>query len=75
MRIGRQALAAAAEAGGRRARRSAAVRAGLIAVDAAGDVALPFNGAGMYRGRIGADGIAWTGIYREPLEAQEPSHV
>jgi isoaspartyl peptidase/L-asparaginase-like protein (Ntn-hydrolase superfamily) len=74
MRIGREPLLAAAEQvvaelgalGG---------SGGLIAVDAAGDVALPFNGAGMYRGRIGADGIAWTGIYREPLEAQEPSHV
>jgi len=42
---------------------------GLIAVDAAGNVALPFNSAGMYRGRIGADGVAWTGIYREELVA------
>jgi isoaspartyl peptidase/L-asparaginase-like protein (Ntn-hydrolase superfamily) len=42
---------------------------GLIAVDAAGVTALPFNGEGMYRGRIGADGIAWTGIYREALAA------
>jgi beta-aspartyl-peptidase (threonine type) len=42
---------------------------GLIAVDGAGNVALPFNSAGMYRGRIGADGVAWTGIYREELVA------
>jgi isoaspartyl peptidase/L-asparaginase-like protein (Ntn-hydrolase superfamily) len=42
---------------------------GLIAVDAAGEVALPFNSVGMYRGRIGADGVAWTGIYREELLA------
>ena len=42
---------------------------GLIAVDAAGNVALPFNSAGMYRGRIGADGVAWTGIYRAELRA------
>ncbi len=40
---------------------------GLVAVDAAGNVALPFNATGMYRGRIGADGVAWTGIYREDL--------
>jgi isoaspartyl peptidase/L-asparaginase-like protein (Ntn-hydrolase superfamily) len=42
---------------------------GLIAVDAHGNVALPFNSGGMYRGRIGADGIAHTGIYREELVA------
>ena len=42
---------------------------GLVAVDAAGNVALPFNSAGMYRGRIGADGVAWTGIWREALQA------
>ncbi len=40
---------------------------GLIAVDPAGQVALPFNSAGMYRGVIGADGVARTGIYREAL--------
>ncbi len=42
---------------------------GLVAVDAAGNVVLPFNTSGMYRGRIGADGVAWTGIYREALQA------
>lgn len=36
---------------------------GLIAVDAAGAVALPFNSTGMYRGAIGPDGVARTGIY------------
>jgi L-asparaginase / beta-aspartyl-peptidase len=36
---------------------------GLIAVDAQGNVALPFNSTGMYRGQIGADGLALTGIY------------
>jgi beta-aspartyl-peptidase (threonine type) len=40
---------------------------GLIAVDAAGRVALPFNGAGMYRGTIGPDGIPRTAIWREAL--------
>jgi isoaspartyl peptidase/L-asparaginase-like protein (Ntn-hydrolase superfamily) len=44
---------------------------GLIAIDAKGDVALPFNSSGMYRGRIGADGVAWTGIYKEALTAQK----
>ncbi|MBU6497322.1 MAG: isoaspartyl peptidase/L-asparaginase, partial [Rhodospirillales bacterium] len=43
---------------------------GLIAIDAAGDVALPFNSAGMYRGRIGPDGVPMTGIWRESLTAQ-----
>ena len=62
-------LLAAAEQVVARARRSQGGSAGLIAVDAAGDVALPFNGAGMY-GRIGADGSAWTGIFAEPLEAR-----
>lgn len=44
---------------------------GLIAVDAAGNVALPFNCSGMYRGRIGDDGVALTAIYREALEAKK----
>jgi beta-aspartyl-peptidase (threonine type) len=39
---------------------------GLIAVDAAGGIALPFNSTGMYRGRIGPDGQPLTAIYREP---------
>ena len=38
---------------------------GVIAVDAAGNVALPFNSQGMYRGIIGADGAAQTAIWRE----------
>jgi beta-aspartyl-peptidase (threonine type) len=41
---------------------------GLIAIDAAGRVSLPFNSSGMYRGTIAADGVAWTGIHREPLQ-------
>ncbi len=68
MRIGKESLAKAAEdvvtelglKGG---------SGGIIAVDAAGEVVLPFNGEGMYRGRIDADGIARTGVYREPLVA------
>ncbi len=42
---------------------------GLIAVDAAGNVSLPFNSEGMYRGMIGADGVALTGIYKDELTA------
>ncbi len=74
MRLGKQALAAAAEA----VVAELGVRGGsggLIAVDATGEVALPFNCAGMYRGRIGADGVALTGIYREPLKARELSEA
>jgi L-asparaginase / beta-aspartyl-peptidase len=39
---------------------------GLIAVDNQGNVALPFNSAGMYRGHIGPDAIPRTAIYDEP---------
>lgn len=38
---------------------------GLIAVDAHGDLALPFNSDGMYRGHIGTDGRPSIGIYRD----------
>jgi len=41
---------------------------GLIAIDAAGRVALPFNSAGMYRGTIGGDGVPRTAIWREALQ-------
>lgn len=37
---------------------------GLIAVDALGNVALPFNSEGMYRGFVTADGEIVTEIYR-----------
>jgi L-asparaginase / beta-aspartyl-peptidase len=37
---------------------------GLIAVDASGNVALPFNSAGMYRGFITSDGKPITEIYK-----------
>lgn len=40
---------------------------GLIAVDSAGQVALPFNSEGMYRGVVGPDGVARTAIHREAL--------
>ena len=36
---------------------------GVVALDAGGDVAMPFNTEGMYRGWIGADGVAHVSIY------------
>jgi L-asparaginase / beta-aspartyl-peptidase len=41
---------------------------GLIAIDAAGRVAMPFNCGGMYRGTIGPDGVPRTAIWREALQ-------
>jgi beta-aspartyl-peptidase (threonine type) len=38
---------------------------GLIAVDASGRVAMPFNGRGMYRGTIDESGVGHTAIYRD----------
>ena len=38
---------------------------GLIAVDAAGQVAMPFNARGMYRGMVDASGNGYTAIYRD----------
>ncbi len=49
-----QAIAALGEAGG---------TGGVIALDADGNVAMPFNTEGMYRGWIGADGVAHVAIY------------
>lgn len=42
---------------------------GFVAVDRTGHVAMPFNSGGMYRGRIGGDGVAHTGVHREALLA------
>jgi beta-aspartyl-peptidase (threonine type) len=42
---------------------------GLIAVDADGRVAMPFNSVGMYRGSIDADGTPLTGIFPGPTAA------
>ena len=36
---------------------------GVIALDADGNVAMPFNTEGMYRGWVGADGVAHVSIY------------
>ncbi len=38
---------------------------GLIAVDAAGRIAMPFNARGMYRGMIDSTGVGSTAIYRD----------
>jgi beta-aspartyl-peptidase (threonine type) len=40
---------------------------GVIAVDHAGQVSLPFNCSGMYRGVVRGDGRILTAIYDEPL--------
>jgi beta-aspartyl-peptidase (threonine type) len=40
---------------------------GIIAVDRDGNVSLPFNCSGMYRGVVRGDGILLTAIYDEPL--------
>ena len=37
---------------------------GLIAVDRGGNIALPFNTAGMYRGYVAADGSSFVAIYK-----------
>jgi beta-aspartyl-peptidase (threonine type) len=41
-------------------------RGGVIAVDRAGALALPFNTAGMYRGYVRSDGRIHTAIWDEP---------
>jgi L-asparaginase / beta-aspartyl-peptidase len=38
-------------------------KGGLIAIDGKGQIAMPFNTAGMYRGSIGADGKPFVAIY------------
>jgi beta-aspartyl-peptidase (threonine type) len=38
---------------------------GVIALDAKGNFALPFNTEGMYRGWIGADGVPHVEIYKD----------
>jgi L-asparaginase / beta-aspartyl-peptidase len=44
-------------------------KGGVIAVAPTGAVALPFNTEGMYRGKIGPDGVALTALYAEELRA------
>jgi beta-aspartyl-peptidase (threonine type) len=38
---------------------------GLIAVDAQGNITMPFNSEGMYRGFVNSDGEFFTAIYRD----------
>jgi beta-aspartyl-peptidase (threonine type) len=42
---------------------------GLVAVGCDGEVALPFNCSGMYRGYVKEDGIVYTAIYDEPYRS------
>jgi beta-aspartyl-peptidase (threonine type) len=37
---------------------------GLIAIDREGNIALPFNTTGMYRGQVDVDGQSFVAIYR-----------
>jgi L-asparaginase / beta-aspartyl-peptidase len=39
---------------------------GAIALDAQGNIAMPFNTSGMYRGWVNADGSRGTAIFRDP---------
>ena len=41
-------------------------RGGVVAVDPAGALALPFNTTGMYRGYVRNGGAIHTAIYDEP---------
>jgi L-asparaginase / beta-aspartyl-peptidase len=43
---------------------------GLVAVDRDGNLALPFNCSGMYRGYVTSDGILHTAIYDEPYRSK-----
>jgi beta-aspartyl-peptidase (threonine type) len=38
---------------------------GIIAMDAQGHVAMPFNSPGMYRGYMGSDGTPHVAIFQE----------
>jgi beta-aspartyl-peptidase (threonine type) len=42
---------------------------GVVALDRDGNVAMPFNSQGMYRGTIGEDGVPHVAIWGEPLAA------
>jgi L-asparaginase / beta-aspartyl-peptidase len=64
MRFTGASLAAAAEAALHEAVEPLGGRGGLIALDRQGNVALPFNTEGMYRGVARDDGVAQVDIYR-----------
>ncbi|MFC5740260.1 isoaspartyl peptidase/L-asparaginase family protein [Dyella tabacisoli] len=44
---------------------------GAIALDASGNVAMPFNTDGMFRGWIGADGVAHVAIYGDESDGTD----
>ncbi|MFY1831579.1 isoaspartyl peptidase/L-asparaginase family protein [Myxococcus fulvus] len=43
---------------------------GVIAMDREGNVAMPFNSSGMYRGYVGEDGQPHVAIFKEPEESK-----
>jgi isoaspartyl peptidase/L-asparaginase-like protein (Ntn-hydrolase superfamily) len=45
--------------------KAGAVAGGVICIDAKGNIAMPFNTKGMYRGYIKSDGKAVTLIYKK----------
>lgn len=48
---------------------------GIIAVDGAGNVALPYNSGGMYRGYVAGDGVVRTAIHDEPYRIAAPAEA
>lgn len=69
MRWGGQSLEAAADEVVNRVLAPIGGSGGLIAVDARGNLALPFNCEGMYRGFATADGLGRSAIHREDWRA------
>lgn len=65
MRWGGQSLAEAADDVVNRVLAPIGGSGGLIALDAEGNLALPFNCEGMYRGHVGADGVFHSAIHRD----------
>lgn len=63
MKYAGQALHAAADSVINKTMRAAGGEGGLIALDARGNCALPFNTQGMFRGCISADGEMFTAIF------------
>jgi beta-aspartyl-peptidase (threonine type) len=42
---------------------------GIVGVDTLGAAVLSFNGEGMYRGKIDAEGVALTAVYQDALRS------
>ncbi len=70
MRWGGQSLAEAADDVANNVLAPIGGSGGLIALDAKGNLSLPFNCDGMYRGFIAPDGIAHSAIHREDWRIQ-----